>query len=71
MAGAGAVRGAPVSDCSLGEWGPSGGVGSGEQVSHGLLKDLRVDPSHAIDSVRASDAQVGHVDALHCALLHQ
>lgn len=41
------------------------------RVSHGLLEDLGVDASHTIDSVRPGDAQVGHVDALHRALLHQ
>lgn len=47
--------------------GPSGRLGG----SHGLLEDLGVDASHAIDGVRPSDAQVGHVDTLHRALFHK
>lgn len=46
---------------------PSGRGG----VSHGLLEDLRVDASHSVDSMGPSDAQVGHVNALHCFLLHK
>lgn len=41
------------------------------RVSHGLLEDLGVDASHTVDGVRPGDAQVGHVDALHRALLHK
>lgn len=63
--------GRTYSDTGL-EWaGPSGRAGSGGRVSHGLLEDLGVDASHTVDGVRPGDAQVGHVDALHRALLHQ
>ena len=38
---------------------------------HGFLEDLRMDASHTVDSVRASNAQVCHVDAFHCSFLHE
>lgn len=56
--------------CSEGQAYKWAGPAEG-RVSHGLLEDLGVDASHAIDGVRPRDAQVGHVDALHRTLLHQ
>lgn len=46
------------------------GRGLGSRL-HGFLEDLRMDASHAVDCVRASDAQMCHVDALHRTLLHE
>lgn len=38
---------------------------------HCVLDDLRVDPRHTVDSVRAHDAQVSHVDLLHVSFFNQ
>lgn len=38
---------------------------------HSVFNDFRVDAGHAIDSMRAHNAQVGHVDLLNISLLNQ
>ena len=38
--------------------------------SHCLLQDVRVNGSHAIDSMRAHDGQVGHIQPLLVSFLH-
>ena len=39
--------------------------------SHGVLDDVRVDPSNPVDGMRPHHAQVSHIDPLGVALLDQ